>query len=735
MQLITKFLGSSLLVGGLILALSGGGNWLLKRAEQQVEVSYQHQRQALDTALALEVSLQHEVQLLKDYLLLDRKRANFIQYEQAKSDVLIRLDKLELLLTDNEDVELLRRRHRDIVRLANKLTEGETSLSNMRQDLYALNSFVRDIEFYANLLLDQTRQQELAANNHLRKIRATARTANTIEMVLILLLLAAQFSWILLPVLRSIQQLKLGVTKVGEGELNYRLAITTGDEIEALGHEFNQMTTKLQVSNQQLNHQMQAVQVAQQAAETANRAKSSFLANMNHELRTPLNGILGYAQILGRDATLSTKQLKGVEVIQQCATHLLTLINDVLDISKIEAGKVDLHPKDVHLSNFLMVTTEICRIKADQKGIKFVYAPANGLPLVVHVDDKRLRQVLLNLLSNAIKFTDIGTVTLSIEPVDEAQTQQFSGPVQLRFTVKDTGIGIPADKLTHIFTPFEQAVSDEHNSQGTGLGLAISQEIVKMMGGEIQVVSTLGQGSRFWFELELETAQEGQATESRDRITRQITGYQGNRQTVLAIDDESENRDVLVDMLEPLGFQVVTADTGKSGLLAAQLHKPDLIITDVMMPEMDGLEMTRQLRQQDDFATTPIIASPATFSRVDKRESLTAGCTAFLPKPIDFSSLLQEIQCLLELEWIYSNTVAESAAATEQATSEWIVPPAPELVKLYQLAKAGFIGDVQKEAKRLKQLDQNYTLFVNKLLELAQAFEDDAIIDLVEQYV
>jgi len=197
----------------------------------------------------------------------------------------------------------------------------------------------------------------------------------------------------------------------------------------------------------------------------------------------------------------------------------------------------------------------------------------------------------------------------------------------------------------------------------------------------------------------------------------------GKPRTILVIDDEPENRDVLGSMLEPLGFQVVTADTGQAGLLAARHHTPDVIITDVMMPEMDGLEMTRHLRQQSAFANTPIIASPATLSRVKRQESLEAGCTAFLPKPIDLNALLQELHYLMDLDWIYEDA-SPLSDSTDLSTLDCIVPPPTELKQLYESAKSGFIRDVQQEAERLKQLNASYAPFANKLLVACQQIDD-----------
>ncbi|MBW4480582.1 MAG: sensor histidine kinase [Tolypothrix brevis GSE-NOS-MK-07-07A] len=258
---------------------------------------------------------------------------------------------------------------------------------------------------------------------------------------------------------------------------------------------------ELRLQAQDLEKAIQQLQQAKEVAEAANRSKSTFLANMNHELRTPLNGILGYAQILQRDPATNPKQLKGLGVIYQCGAHLLTLINDILDLSKLEVQKMELYPEDFHLANFLASTVDICRVKAEQKSVEFHYQRAANLPIAVHADDKRLRQVLLNLLSNAVKFTDLGTVTFRVERVGKAP--EPDAVQRIRFQIKDTGIGIVPEKLSMIFLPFEQAGNRDRNSEGTGLGLAISQQIIEKMGSTIQVESVLGQGSIFSFELDL----------------------------------------------------------------------------------------------------------------------------------------------------------------------------------------------------------------------------------------
>ncbi|AFY42949.1 hybrid sensor histidine kinase/response regulator [Nostoc sp. PCC 7107] len=476
---------------------------------------------------------------------------------------------------------------------------------------------------------------------------------------------------------------------------------------------------------------------SQTAAETANLAKSEFLANMSHELRTPLNGILGCAQILLRSQGLAEKEQYHVNIIEQCGSHLLTLINDILDLSKIEARKLELHPHDVHFPSFLQGIAEIAQIRAEQKGILFVYETTNDLPTAIHIDVKRLRQVLLNLLGNAIKFTDEGKVTFKIEAIAQldshGQTQKYS----IHCSIKDTGIGIAPAELNKIFLPFEQVGEKKRQTEGTGLGLAITRQLVQMMGSDIHVKSQVGEGSTFWFELEMPTASEW-VKSAMAASTKQILGFEDSPRTILMVDDRWENRTVITNLLQPLGFNVVEANNGQEGLAKAIAIKPDLVITDLLMPEMDGFELIHSLRCTPEIQDVKIIVSSASVFETDQNRSLQAGGNDFLSKPVQVDELLNQLEKHLNLTWIYQQSQSERQVTNKLATvnipSDSLIPPPPEVLQeLITLAKKGNFNAILKWADQLEASEPNFANFANQLRQLARQFDEDSLISFLNQ--
>lgn len=497
------------------------------------------------------------------------------------------------------------------------------------------------------------------------------------------------------------------------------------------------------------------LKIAKEAADKANRAKSEFLANMSHEIRTPLNGILGYTQILKSNRDLPKNVYKGVEVIHHCGTHLLTLINDILDISKIEARRMELFVTDFYLPSFLQNIVEICSIRAEQKKISFIYQSNPQLPIGVRADEKRLRQILLNLLSNAIKFTDKGGVTFKAEIKLEANNAHQleinhekaafdSDPhlktVKIRFQVEDTGVGITPDQIEKIFMPFEQFGGYRLQTEGTGLGLAISQKLLALMGSHIQVISKPSQGSTFWFDLELPISSEWQQG-AKTTQNGMITGFSGNKRRILVVDDRWENRSVITNLLQPLGFELAEASNGQEGLEKAVEWRPDLIIVDLVMPVLHGFEMIRKVRQMPELKETVVIASSASVFETDQYESLASGANEFLPKPIATDELMEMLKTCLQLEWLYeeSGNVNDpdcNASESRLPTLDNIIPP-PEaiMLDLQKLAKKGDLDGLQEQAKQVQTLDPKYALFVQEISQLIESFQLNALRDFINQYV
>ncbi|MEG4011684.1 MULTISPECIES: PAS domain S-box protein [unclassified Microcoleus] len=531
-----------------------------------------------------------------------------------------------------------------------------------------------------------------------------------------------------------------------------------------------------------------ALQLAAESAESANRAKSDFLANMSHELRTPLNGILGYIQLLKTDRNLTADQQESLNSIHQCGNHLLTLINDVLDISKIEASKMELSPIDVHFPSFVKSIVDLFQMRSQQKGITFNYEQVSALPDTILADEKRLRQVLINLLSNAVKFTNSGGVTFKVGYAENSvekppqinsqklklkpklapkknnlitnlaapmATEKAGGAIilaankkqlrvaKIRFQVEDTGMGIGQDKLEEIFLPFHQVGDRSNFVEGTGLGLSISQKLVNMMGSKIHVQSTSDKGSIFWLDLDLPAVAESSQLPA-PQEKRRLVGFSGRQRKVLIVDDNEVNRAILNRMLSRLGFEIAQAVDGEDCLQKAQEFLPDIILMDLLMPVMDGWEATKLLRQLPELKDAVILALSASVYEITRQESILAGCNDFLTKPIQTNELLELLRLHLRLEWIYEDGTGtkKRKAQTPKISSEiaaadsTIVSPSSEsILVLLRLAAMGDIEAILEEIAKLEHSDPTLAPFVDRLRQLTKGFQLKQIRDFLKQHL
>jgi len=453
---------------------------------------------------------------------------------------------------------------------------------------------------------------------------------------------------------------------------------------------------------------------AKEVAEEASRAKSRFLANMSHELRTPLNGILGFAQILGRDADMNERNRERLRIIRSSGDHLLGLINDVLDFAKVEAGRVELRPAPFALGDQLRDLEASFAQRAGQRGLRLeVVADGVGAANVLG-DAQRLRQVLENLLGNAIKFTRSGSVRLEVTRIADGD--------RFRFEVSDTGPGLTPEDAARLFQPFSQATTGRPPEQGAGLGLSISQHLVGLMGGRIEIASRLGEGSRFSFTVRLPVAAGAPVVTA----LRRVTGYEGARLGVLIVDDLEINRRLLREFLEPLGFTVTEATDGASALAKFTADPVALVLLDLRMPGMDGFELARRLRALPGFSAR-LVANSASVLGFNRDDAIRAGADEFLPKPFREEQLLDILQHQLRLKWRYAEDRPAVAVAPAATVGQAPLPAAELLAPLQAAANRGDIVAVRAELAALKQRCPEHAAFVAEMEALAAAYQMTAL--------
>ena len=469
---------------------------------------------------------------------------------------------------------------------------------------------------------------------------------------------------------------------------------------------------------------------AKEAAEAANRAKSAFLANMSHEIRTPMNAILGFSQLLRRDPAATSAQKQQVETINRGGEHLLALINDILEMSKAEAGRTTLNPAAFDLYSLVDDVEKMLRPRAEAKGLRLEAECGPGLPRFVVADEAKLQQILLNLLGNALKFTETGMAALRLNALPGAEPG-----FRLRAEVEDTGPGITPQELGKLFRPFEQARAGRASGAGTGLGLAISREYARLMGGDIKVESRPGQGSVFSFEIAMEKASEPvAAAEAKPRRVKGLKPGQPQYR-VLAADDNEDNRELLTQLLGPAGFEIRQAADGAQALKEFESWRPQLILMDLKMPVMDGYETIRRIRAAGGGAETKIIIVTASIFGEANRDARAAGAGALLLKPFRETELFEKIAGLLGAEYVYEEAdlgeVAGPPDTGAQKTASSGLPP--EL--LPRLRAAAVKGDFELLAELAGEVEAHNSGLAGTLRGLVEEFDSPGILALLAKEV
>jgi signal transduction histidine kinase/CheY-like chemotaxis protein len=478
--------------------------------------------------------------------------------------------------------------------------------------------------------------------------------------------------------------------------------------------------------NRQVARRTEELVAATRAAEAANRAKSIFLANMSHELRTPLNAVLGFSRLLGNEPEISPQQKQSLNIITRSGEHLLNLINNVLEISKIESGRVELEQAVVDLHHFLRDIQILMQVRAEEKGLNFTGEQAVDLPRHILVDPGKLRQILINLIDNAIKSTLRGGIILRSAVVGPSNPEH----PRLRFEVEDSGIGIDRKHREGIFTPFVRLPDQPPTDVGSGLGLAICKQYVELMGGQIGVQSEPGKGSLFHFEIPAAvTLNGGVAAESHHgRVIGIAPGQPRHR--LLIVEDQPENRLLLRKILAPLGFELREAADGQEALTHFDQWRPHLIWMDIRMPTMDGLEATRRIKSTEAGVRTKIVALTAHALEEERIRILAAGCDDFIRKPYQSSEIFECLSKHLGVRFVYGGQ--------DQATPE----PVPEIAAALRSLPAPLIIELEQALLRLDadaiaavidRIGRQHEDLAAALAPLAKVFQYGRILRLIEE--
>lgn len=524
--------------------------------------------------------------------------------------------------------------------------------------------------------------------------------------------------------------LEVSATPIYDEEGNIKEAIAVFQDISERKKAEKILKNYQANLEKQVKQRTQELEKAREKADVANQAKSSFIASMSHELRTPLNAILGFSQIMMRSPDLSKEHQESITIISKSGSYLLTLINNILDLSKIEAGKMTFNQKNFDLYSLLNEVEDLLDITAKNKSLDLIFDYPEYLPQYICTDETKLRQVLINLINNAIKFTQQGGVYLTVDAISKVNNQKAT----ISFEVKDTGEGIAKEEMGKLFEAFAQTQTGKNSQEGTGLGLPISRKFINLMGGDIQVSSEVGVGTTFKFEIKANIVDNKDVKV--EETTRNVIALQPNQPVykILIVDDRPTNRLLLIKLLQPLGFSLKEANNGREAIEIWDKWQPNLIWMDMRMPIMDGYEATQHIKGTTRGNATAIIALTASVLEEEKAIILSAGCDDFVRKPFRQSTIFEIINKHLGVKFIYEeetkpNTLTSSTQLSNLTAKDFEKMPQQWLKKVHDAAQS---LDDDRMLKLIEQISQSEFLLAKKLTKLVSDFQFKTIKDIVE---
>jgi signal transduction histidine kinase/DNA-binding NarL/FixJ family response regulator len=619
-----------------------------------------------------------------------------------------------------------------------------TAISQAQEIKFRFNNekyFTQVIPYQDNYGLDWLIVLSVPESDFMSEINANTRT--TIQLCLLALVIAIVVGFFTARwISRPLHNLANASRAISEGNLDQRVEVKGVKELTILSESFNQMAKQLvtyfndlEKAKNELEERVlertKQLQEAKAKAEVANQAKSAFIANMSHELRTPLNAILGFSQIMMRSPNLDQEHRENIQIINRSGDYLLTLINNILDLSKIEAGKITLHKKNFDLHKLLEDLEDLLQLRAENKNLQLIFDHNDQVPQYIRTDETKLRQVLINLINNGIKFTEMGGISVRVGLPSQNPTQE-DNQTMLIFEVEDTGPGIPETEIEEVFEAFIQTESGKNSQEGTGLGLAISRRFINLMDGDISVKSTLGKGTTFRFEILVTVVTKAEVEDK--QIVRHVIALKPDQPCyrILIVDDRDTNRLLMTKLLQPLGFDLKEASNGKEAIKIWEKWAPHLIWMDMRMPVMDGYEATQKIKGTVKGNATAIIALTASVLEEEKAIVLSAGCDDFVRKPFRQSEIFDTMAKHLGVEYIYEENNSknqENQAKKITAQDLEIMPPA----WLKQAHQACIELDDELMIELIAQIPENNSLLIQQLTNLTDSFQFKTIKQLIEK--